>query len=159
VTSEKKPKTLWDITSNNINQRTKTTYKLTNNYLLLLAEGDAAGEFAGAVELDGCATGCVAAGDVAGAGVGVAVGVVGDAPCKTDLPPLNEGNASVNAANINTAAAPTVIFARRLAVPRGPKAVLDKPLENNAPASALPGCRRMLIMRTTQDRMNSPYRM
>ena len=31
------------------------------------------------------------------------------------------------------------IFANKLAVPRGPKAVLDSVLEKSAPASALPG--------------------
>jgi hypothetical protein len=40
---------------------------------------------------------------------------------------------------MNAAAAPIVIFANKLAVPRGPKAVLDKVLEKSAPASALPG--------------------
>jgi hypothetical protein len=40
---------------------------------------------------------------------------------------------------MNAAAAPIVIFASKLAVPLGPKAVLDKLLENNAPASAFPG--------------------
>jgi len=45
----------------------------------------------------------------------------------------------VSAINMNAAAAPMVIFARRLAVPRGPKAVLDNVLEKSAPASALPG--------------------
>jgi hypothetical protein len=49
------------------------------------------------------------------------------------------GNPSVSAINMNAAAAPIVIFAKRLAVPRGPKAVLDMLLEKSAPASALPG--------------------
>jgi len=40
---------------------------------------------------------------------------------------------------MNAAAAPIVIFARRLAVPRAPKAVLDNVFEKSAPASALPG--------------------
>jgi hypothetical protein len=40
---------------------------------------------------------------------------------------------------MNAAAAPIVIFASRLAVPRGPKAVLDNVLEKSAPASAFPG--------------------
>jgi hypothetical protein len=59
---------------------------------------------------------------------------------------------------MNAAAAPIVIFANRLAVPRGPKAVLERLLENNAPASALPGCKRILTIRTIQDRMKRPYR-
>jgi hypothetical protein len=45
----------------------------------------------------------------------------------------------VSAINMNAAAAPIVIFANKLAVPRGPKAVLDNVLEKSAPASALPG--------------------
>ena len=49
------------------------------------------------------------------------------------------GSPNVSAINMNAAAAPIVIFARRLAVPRGPKAVLDTLLEKSAPASALPG--------------------
>jgi len=49
------------------------------------------------------------------------------------------GKPSVRAINMNAAAAPIVIFANKLAVPRGPKAVLDSVLENSAPASALPG--------------------
>jgi hypothetical protein len=59
---------------------------------------------------------------------------------------------------MKAAAAPIVIFANKLAVPRGPKAVLERLLEKSAPASALPGCRRMLTIRTTQERMNKPYR-
>ena len=65
--------------------------------------------------------------------------MLSEAPCNTDLPPFSDGNASISATNINAAAAPIVIFANKLAVPRGPNAVLDKLLENNAPASALPG--------------------
>jgi hypothetical protein len=43
------------------------------------------------------------------------------------------------ASNIKPAAAPIVILESIVCVPRGPKAVLDTELENNAPASALPG--------------------
>jgi hypothetical protein len=57
---------------------------------------------------------------------------------------------------MKAAAAPIVIFASRLAVPRGPNAVLERLLENNAPASALPGCSRMTVIRTMQARMNRP---
>jgi len=78
--------------------------------------------------------------------------------CKTDRDPLNAGNDSVKAINMNAAAAPIVIFASRLAVPLGPNAVLDKLLENNAPASALPGCKRMLTISTTQERRNRAYK-
>ena len=110
-----------------------------NNYWV--AAGDAAGA-AGAVS-------CV------GAGVGVAVGAGALSDCKTDRDPVTAGSPSVRAININAAAAPIVIFAIRLAVPRGPKAVLDSVLENNAPASALPGCSRITTTRITHARMNS----
>ena len=91
----------------------------------MLGAGDAAGA-AG----DACCAG-------AGVGVGVAAGALSD--CKTDREPVRIGKPSVSAINMNAAAAPIVIFAKRLAVPRGPKAVLDSVLENSAPASALPG--------------------
>ena len=117
----------------------------------LLGAGDAA--VGGAVDAagEGCSVG-------AGVGVAVAVGVL---PCvsSTDRAPCNEGSASTNAISMNAAAAPIVILARRLAVPRGPKAVLERLLENNAPASALPGCRRITTINTIQDRMNRPYKM
>lgn len=117
-----------------------------------LGEGLVAGEAAptGAVVAagDGC---CV------GAGVGVAVGALSGVDCKTDREPVNDGNDSINAININAAAAPIVIFARMLAVPRGPKAVLERLLENNAPASAFPGCSSMTTTRTMQANMNRPY--
>ena len=89
----------------------------------MLAAGDAAG--AGA-----CCTG-------AGVGVGVAAGALSD--CRTEREPVRIGKPSARAININAVAAPIVIFANRLAVPRGPKAVLDSVLEKSAPASALPG--------------------
>jgi hypothetical protein len=60
---------------------------------------------------------------------------------------------------MNAAAAPIVTFASRLAVPRGPKAVLESELENKAPASDLPGCRRITTIKTTQARINRPYKM
>jgi hypothetical protein len=110
----------------------------------LLAAGEAAGALAGAV--------CVAT------GVGVAVGD-GAASCvvsKTEREPVKDGSASVKAISMNAAAAPIVILANRLAVPRGPNAVLETLLENNAPASDLPGCKRMTTINTTQDRMNKP---
>ena len=60
--------------------------------------------------------------------------------CNTDREPRQDtGEPSISAINMNAAAAPIVIFASKLAVPRGPKAVLDNVFENNAPASALPG--------------------
>ena len=66
------------------------------------------------------------------------------------------GKPSVNAISMNAAAAPMVIFARRLAVPRGPNAVLDSELENSAPASDLPGCSRITTTRMKHDRMKRP---
>ncbi len=89
----------------------------------------AAGDAAGAAGEDSCV----------GAGVGVDAGAVSGFDCNTDRPPLRTPDPSISAINMNAAAAPIVIFASRLAVPRGPNAVLDKVFENNAPASALPG--------------------
>jgi hypothetical protein len=57
---------------------------------------------------------------------------------------------------MNAAAAPIVIFARRLAVPRGPNAVLETLLEKSAPASALPGCRRITTTRMKHDKIKRP---
>ena len=90
----------------------------------------------------------VAAGDAAGAageascvgaGVGVEAGAVSGFDCNTDREPVNAPDPIIRAISMNAAAAPIVIFANKLAVPRGPKAVLDNVFENNAPASALPG--------------------
>jgi len=131
----------------------------TKTYLLLLAAGDAAGAVAGAVEPAGAvelgAVEAGAAGDVAGTGVGVDVGAAG-CDCNTDRVPVNTPNPSINAININAVAAPIVIFASRLAVPRGPKAVLESVFEKSAPASDLPGCSRITTIRITHERMNSP---
>jgi len=69
---------------------------------------------------------------------------------------VNDGNPSVNAISMNAAAAPIVIFASRLAVPRGPKAVLEIVFEKSAPASALPGCSRITTTRIKHARMNKP---
>jgi len=111
----------------------------------LLAAGEAAGTLTGAL----C---CVAT----GVGVGVAVGADSGVVSNTEREPVTDGSASVKAININAIAAPIVIFDNKLAVPRGPNAVLETLLENNAPASALPGCKRMTTIRTTHDRMNRP---
>jgi len=89
----------------------------------LLATGEAAG----------------AAGEGCCAGTGVGVGALSGVDCNTDREPLRIGKPSVSAISMNAAAAPIVIFAKRLAVPRGPKAVLDNVFEKSAPASALPG--------------------
>jgi hypothetical protein len=98
------------------------------------------------------------AGCCVGDGLGVALGALSGFDCKTERDPVSVGNESINATSMKTAAAPIVIFASKLAVPRGPKAVLERLLEKSAPASALPGCKRMLTIRTTQERMNSPYK-
>ena len=124
---------------------------ITNPASYLLAAGDAAGDVAGAA--------CDAAGeasDAAGEGLGVATGAVSGVVSSTEREPVRSGSPSVNAISMNAAAAPIVIFANRLAVPRGPKAVLDNELENSAPASALPGCSRITTTNTKQDRTNSP---
>ena len=110
--------------------------------MLLLAAGDAAGA-AG----EGCC---------AGAGVGVATGALSGADCNTEREPVRSGRPSVSAINMNAAAAPIVILANKLAVPRGPKAVLDKVLEKSAPASALPGCSRITTISTKHERINRP---
>jgi hypothetical protein len=99
----------------------------------LLAAGEAAG----------------AAGEVCGvgAGVGVDAGALSDVDCKTDREPVRVGKPSASAISMNATAAPIVIFASKLAVPRGPKAVLDSVFEKSAPASALPGCNRITTTR------------
>ena len=107
--------------------------------------GDAAGVAAGV---------SVATGDVAG--VAVASSSV---DCKTERVPVMPGNESVKAISINDAAAPMVIFANTLAVPRGPNAALDTPPEKRSPALDLPGCNNTTTTSTTHDSMNSPNKM
>ena len=113
---------------------------------------DGAGEGVSTVEV-GTAAG-------AGAGVGVAVGVAtgcsGAPDCNTELVPVMNGSERESASNINAAAAPIVIFESKVWVPRGPNAVLETELENSAPASALPGCNKIVSTRTTHARINSP---
>jgi hypothetical protein len=108
---------------------------------------EAAGEAAGAE---------VAAGDACGAGVGVASDAV---DCKTECDPVIPGSESISAKSMKPAAAPMVIFDKMLAVPRGPKAVLETLLENRSPAPDLPGCKSTTITSTMHDRINSPYKM
>ena len=124
----------------------------TNQNYFLLADGDAAGAVAGAVldAGDGC---CV------GDGLGVAIGADSGFDCKTEREPVSVGNDSIKATSMNIAAAPIVIFANKLAVPRGPNAVLERLLEKSAPASAFPGCKRMVTIKTMQDSINKPYKM
>jgi hypothetical protein len=115
-----------------------------------LLAGEAAGAAGDVAGADCCA------GDACGAGVGVETGALSGADCNTDRDPVRLGKPSVNAISMKAAAAPIVIFARRLAVPRGPKAVLDRLLEKSAPASALPGCNKITTTRMMHERMNSP---
>jgi hypothetical protein len=56
------------------------------------------------------------------------------------------------------AAAAIVIFERMLAVPRGPKAVLETLLENRSPAPDLPGCNNTTITSTMHERIKSAYK-
>jgi hypothetical protein len=94
---------------------------------------------------------------IVGVGVGVAViGASGTPDCKTELVPIIEGSESIRAINIKAAAAPIVIFASKVCVPRGPNAVLETELVNKAPASALPGCSNTTRIKTMQARMNNP---
>jgi hypothetical protein len=91
-----------------------------------------------------------------GWGVGVDCGASGTPDCSTELVPLIAGNDNIRAISMNPAAAPIVIFASNVCVPRGPNAVLDTELVNKAPASALPGCNSTTNIKMTQARMNSP---
>ena len=94
-----------------------------------------------------------------GCGVGVAETGASDTPdCKTELVPLTDGKDSERAISIKAAAAPIVIFANSVWVPRGPNAVLETELVNKAPASAFPGCNNTTKIRMTQARMNNPYK-
>ena len=107
----------------------------------MLAAGDAAGA-AG----DACCTG-------AGVGVAVAVGALSGCDCSTDREPLRIGRPNASAINMNAAASPIVIFASKLAVPRGPNAVLDNVFEKSAPASAFPGCSKITTIRIRHARI------
>jgi hypothetical protein len=100
----------------------------------------------------------VAAGDAScvGAGVGVGAGALSGEDCNNERDPVKIGKPSERAINMNAAAAPIVTFANKLAVPRGPKAVLDTELEKSAPASDLPGCKRITTIRMKQDKIKSP---
>ena len=106
---------------------------------------------------NGVAAGTAAVGD--GCGVGDAeTGASGTPDCKTDPVPLSQGSESIRAISMKAAAAPIVIFASKVCVPRGPKAVLETELVNNAPASAFPGCSKTTRIRMTQARINNPYK-
>ena len=126
----------------------------------MLAAGDAAGEAAGpAGDPAGTVLGAAGEASAVGVGLGLATGVAPVVDSSTEREPVRVGRPSVNAISMNAAAAPIVIFAKRLAVPRGPKAVLEIVFEKSAPASALPGCSRITTIRMKQDRMKRPYRM
>ena len=112
-----------------------------------LAEGEAAGEgivtVAGATDAEGDACGD------------------DDEPdpgFSTERDPVIAGCESINATSMNEIAAPIVIFARMLAVPRGPNAVLETLLLNNAPASDFPGCKSTTTTSTMQARIKMPYK-
>ena len=95
---------------------------------------------------------------VVGCGVGVATGTSETPDCKTELVPLTAGSDSERAISMKAAAAPIVIFASNVCVPRGPNAVLETELVNSAPASAFPGCNNTTKIKMAQARMNNPYK-
>jgi hypothetical protein len=94
----------------------------------------------------------------AGLAAGVACGVAGCSPCNTEREPVTKGIESAKPKSINAAAAPMVIFASKVCVPRGPKAALETLLEKSAPASALPGCNSTETIITMHARINSVYK-
>jgi hypothetical protein len=76
---------------------------------------------------------------------------------KTERVPVTNGWDNKKANNMNAKAAPIVIFAKIVCVPRGPKALLETLLVNKAPASDLPGCNKTEVIKTTQDKRNNVY--
>ena len=125
-----------DVESNRFAVTTRLKCKETVRHFVAAGEAAGAVDAAGEACCDGCCAGCCAG---CGVGVAVAAGVLAPVLSNTDRDPVSEGSASINAINMNAAAAPIVIFAIKLAVPRGPNAVLESELENKAPASDLPG--------------------
>ena len=97
----------------------------------------------------------LANGEATGAGVGVASGA---ADCKTECVPVTAGKESMRAINMNAAAAPIVIFDKMLAVPRGPKAVLETEPENRSPAPDLPGCSKITTIKIMHAKIKSAYK-
>ena len=131
----------------------KLTVCVTNYFCE--ATGEAAGEAPGAAGDVDVAGATLGADEGCGAGVGVASGTL---DCKTECVPVTAGRDSIRAINMKAAAAPIVILARMLAVPRGPNAVLETLLEKRSPAPDLPGCSKMVTTSTMQASMNSPYK-
>lgn len=121
----------------------------------MLGAGEAVGAvFALASTAAGAAVfASAAAGLAAGAGESAGAAVVSN----TERLPFKAGCDSRNAAIINEAAAPIVIFASTVCVPRAPNAVLEILLVNNAPASALPGCSNTAATKITHAKINKAY--
>ena len=114
-----------------------------------LASGLAAGAAApSAGEAAGAAP---SAGEAAGLAAGVACGVTPLSIRERWPPPTPKP--SSNATRKKVAAAPMVILARMVCVPRGPKAAEEIELVKSDPASALPGCKSTETISTMQARM------
>ncbi len=127
--------------------------------LLFVFVSDAVFVLPGALPLLLCEAPSPCAGEEVSAGAVVAAGVgSAGASCKTERVPVSPGKDSISATNMKRAAAPMVILASSVCVPRGPKAVLETLLEKSAPASALPGCKSTATTSTMHDRINSPYK-
>lgn len=92
------------------------------------------------------------------AGTVVCAGLVGVVVCRTEMFPVSAGIESIRAVSIKTIAAPIVIFDKTDCVPRGPKAVLEILLVKSAPASALPGCNKIVPTKTMQEIKNNAYK-
>ena len=96
----------------------------------------------------------VVSGVAAGVVVSVVVPVV---ELRTETLPLIAGIASKRAVSMKQIAAPIVILDKTDCVPRGPKAVLEILLVKSAPASALPGCSKIVATSTRQEIKNKAY--
>jgi hypothetical protein len=70
--------------------------------------------------------------------------------------PCRAGIEINSAVTMKTLAATIVILERTETVPRGPNAVFEILLVNNAPASVLPGCSNTELIKTRQERKNNP---
>jgi len=125
--------------------------KSVTHYFEALGDAFAAGATGATVAV---VTGLVT-GDGCGVGVGVASGAV---DCNTECVPVTPGKESISAMSMNAAAAPIVILDRILAVPRGPKAVLETELENKSPAPDFPGCKRITTINIMHARINNAYK-